>query len=102
MRRWIEQIRKGSIVDLIILDTPPALAVSDSVVLAASLKARVVMIVQANRTRQTVARRTKERFEQVGADIAGVVLNGTNPREEDYYGYDYSYYYTRPEEADSV
>jgi len=41
------------------------------------------------------ALKAKERFEQLGLDIKGIILNRLNPRDETYeYTYSYGYYYT--------
>src|SRR5690606_27763475 len=91
--------RESKQFDVIIFDTPPTLAMSDATVLAVSVEANVVMVVEANKTRRPAAEKAKERFEQVGAKIVGVILNNANMREESYYGYGYSgYYYQQPEQ----
>lgn len=94
MRHWMQEFRNASDIDVIIFDTPPALAVSDSTILAASLNTKVILVIQASTTRRGVAAKAKERFENVNADIIGAVLNNADLREEDYYGYNYSYYYS--------
>ncbi len=97
MQAWVEAFRKSTMVDLIIFDMPPALVVSDASLLAASVKANVLMVIDAPRTRRAAALKTKEQFEQVGAPVRGIVLNRVHPRDEDYgYGYGYAYY-TTPE-----
>ncbi len=98
MQRWVEALRASSQVDMVIIDTPPAMVVADASLLAASVKATVVMVVDAVKTRRIAALKTKEQFEQLGVHIKGVVLNRVHPRDEDYgYGYGYAYYYTTPE-----
>lgn len=97
MRRWMEQFRNSPHLDIIVFDSPPVLAVSDSAVLAASLEAKVVLITHAGQTRRSMAIKAKERFTNVKVDIVGAVLNGADLRDEDYYGYNYSYYYTNNE-----
>jgi capsular exopolysaccharide synthesis family protein len=94
MKRWMEEFRNSPHLDVIIFDSPPVLAVSDSAVLAASLEARVLLVIQAGQTRRNVAIKAKERFNQVNVDIVGLVLNNADLRDEDYYGYNYGYYYT--------
>jgi capsular exopolysaccharide synthesis family protein len=96
MKRWMAALRNAPQLDVIVFDSPPVLAVSDSSVLAAAMGAKVVLVIQANHTRRNVAIKAKERFEQVGAEIVGVVVNNANLRDEDYYGYNYSYYYNTP------
>jgi non-specific protein-tyrosine kinase len=99
MKRWMGSFRNAPQLDVIIFDTPPVLAVSDSSVLAAAMDAKVVLVVQANHTRRNVAIKAKERFEQVGVEVVGVVINNANLRDEDYYGYNYGYYYDTPNQA---
>lgn len=94
MQRWIDEFINAPNVDVVIFDTPPVLALSDSAVLAAAINAGVLLVVQAGQTRRAVVTKAKERFENVGVDILGVVLNSVNMRDEDYYGYGYGYYYT--------
>lgn len=94
MKQWLKEFREKLQMEVIIFDTPPTLAVSDASVLAASLDAKVLLVIQSGRTRRGVANKAKERFENVNADIIGTVLNNVNLREENYYGYNYSYYYT--------
>jgi len=94
MKYWMQQFRKSKDIDVIIFDTPPVLAVPDSTELAASLKMNVLLVAHAGQTRRGVAQKAKSRFDTVKGDIIGVVLNQANLREENYYGYNYSYYYT--------
>ncbi len=94
MKYWMQQFRKSKDIDVIIFDTPPVLAVPDSTELAASLKMNVLLVAHAGQTRRGVAQKAKSRFDTVKGDIIGVVLNRANLREENYYGYNYSYYYT--------
>ena len=54
--------------DVVIFDSPPLLAVTDSVVLGAQV-ARVVLVVQAGRTRRAQLQRAKDMLESVGAHV---------------------------------
>lgn len=94
MQRWIATFRAAPNVDVVILDTPPALAIADSSVLAANIKADVVLVVDRGRTRRGAALKTKEQLVHLGINVKGVIVNRVNPREESEYGYDYGYYYT--------
>jgi polysaccharide biosynthesis transport protein len=97
MKRWMSIINNGINFDVILIDTPPSLGFPDAAVLSASLEAKVLLVIEASQTRQESAIRMMQRFEQVNADIIGVILNQANPREESYYGYDYYYNYYRTE-----
>jgi Mrp family chromosome partitioning ATPase len=68
--------------------------VSDTVVLATTIQSDVLLVLRANRTKRAAALKARERFASVGVTIAGVVLNGTRQRDENYYGY-YKYYYAQ-------
>lgn len=76
--------------DVIILDTPPALTVSDSAVLATTIHANAVVVLQTGRTRRGAAIRTIQQMEELLVPVAGVILNRLNPKDADA-GYD-SYY----------
>ncbi len=60
--------------DLILLDSPPALAVNDSPLLASAVE-NIIFVVAAGDVNVEQARRAKERLEQSGTPIIGVVLN---------------------------
>ena len=93
MQRWVETFRASSDIDVVIFDSPPALVIADSSVLAANIKADVVMVVDRGHTRRSAALKVKEQFSRLGINVKGVVVNRVNPREEEEYGYNYSYYY---------
>lgn len=98
MQRWIDAFYATTNVDVIIFDTPPCLMVADSPVLAATVKADVILVLDCGHTRRAGAVRAKEQFARVGVTIRGVVVNRINPRDEAYdYGYGYGYYYAMPE-----
>jgi polysaccharide biosynthesis transport protein len=83
--------------DVIIYDTPPALSFSDSVVLASTVSAPVMIVTEARRTRRSAAAQVVQKFLALEIPVAGVVLNRLNPNDVDpgdnyyYYGY-YGYY----------
>jgi non-specific protein-tyrosine kinase len=95
MQLWAGVLRNSPDFDVVLMDTPPCLLLSDSVVLAASTNADVLLILAAGRTRRNSALKAKEQFDQTGSTIKGVILNKVNPREEPYYGYGYYTYYHR-------
>ncbi|HEY4688622.1 MAG TPA: polysaccharide biosynthesis tyrosine autokinase [Anaerolineae bacterium] len=64
----------GEIADIILIDSPPALALADTVVLS-KLVDGVVLVFEAGRSRRDEARRTVLSLQQVGASLLGVVLN---------------------------
>lgn len=80
--------------DLVIVDSPPVLAVTDAVVLAPLCDAAVV-VVAANKTSPRGVRTTITTLENLGIHIAGVVFNQYDLRRSaaGYYGYQYGYAY---------
>lgn len=77
--------------DVVIFDTPPALAVSDAAALANKVDG-ILLVVEAGKTRREAAVRAKEALEQVGGKILGVVLTKI-PAKRRGYGHYYYYYY---------
>jgi succinoglycan biosynthesis transport protein ExoP len=82
----------------IVIDTPPVGSFTDGV-LASTLVDGVLLVVHSGKTSRSVARRTKQLLQDVGAKVFGVILNNVNLREHDYYYYRgyYSQYYSSPE-----
>lgn len=74
--------------DLILIDSPPVMAVTDAQVIAASVDG-VVFIVKSGTTKREVLRKAKGRLEHVKAHILGVVLNDHKHHQQDYYEYSY-------------
>jgi capsular exopolysaccharide synthesis family protein len=73
------------LVDVIILDCTPVLAVTDAVVLSTQVDG-VVLVAQAGRTGRAVASEARQRLEQVGANVIGCVLNNVAGGSGPYYG----------------
>jgi non-specific protein-tyrosine kinase len=96
MNRWMMAFRQASNVNVIVVDTPPGLMVADSSVLAASVGAEAIFVLDAGRTRRRAALKLKEQFAGLGIPIKGVVVNRVRQRDEADlfgYGYKYGYYY---------
>jgi capsular exopolysaccharide synthesis family protein len=74
---------------VVILDSPPALVVTDAAVLAAQMDG-IVLVVRAGRTHRDGAREVKRLFERIGAPMLGVVINCAS--RGDAYGYPHRYY----------
>ena len=87
LKRFIEEMRRRF--DITIFDTPPLNAATDSVVLGTQVEG-VVLIVRSDVTNRNVASQKLNLFDNVPADIIGVVLNGT---ESDLAHEGYSYYH---------
>ncbi len=74
--------------DVIIVDTPPLLAVSDPGAVAGIVDG-VVLTMRLRRNVKPLAARAKSILESVGANLLGVVINGVS--SEAGYGYNYDY-----------
>lgn len=85
-----------SLFDWIIVDSPPAVPVTDASLLAKHCDG-VLMVVRANATPFDVAQKAREEF---GEDqLLGVVLNGVGPGSMPYTRYYYTYERTNGKEA---
>ncbi len=74
--------------DIVILDSPPIMAVADAVILATIADA-VLMVVRSGKTRRDFAKQAFSALQQVQARVIGVVLNGVMKSKSGYYNYGY-------------
>src|ERR1700675_4932730 len=84
--------RVEALFDWIIIDSPPAVPVSDASVLAKVCDG-VLMVVRSNATPVDMARRARQEFPDEA--LIGVVLNGTNMDAMPYTRYSYDAYQKR-------
>ena len=83
--------------DMVFLDSPPILGVSDASVIASSVDLTIV-VVQHRRFPRAMLKRVKKSLVNIGANIIGCVLNNTDTRHDEYYEYYTSYYqYYQPQ-----
>lgn len=89
--------RQASRYDLVLLDTPPVLAVADGAILAAMTEG-VIFVVRAGSTQREAAQSALEQLNSVGAQVTGAVLNDPDSRVPRYSGYYYyaEYYAKQP------
>jgi non-specific protein-tyrosine kinase len=87
-RRMLEKLLETY--DLIVLDTPPVLTVTDAAILA-TLVDGVVMVTVSGQTRLPSAERAIERFQAVGSHLLGLVVNRLTARSGGYYYHYYHY-----------
>lgn len=80
--------------DVVLIDSPPVLPVTDAMVLSGRVDATVLVALAGVTARQEVTRAT-DLLTQVGAPIVGAVLNGIAQSAE--YGFGYDYYRTTTE-----
>jgi receptor protein-tyrosine kinase len=83
--------------DLVLIDSPPVLPVTDAVILAKDADA-TLLVVAAGQTSQGDLQRSAEKLAQVNARVVGLVLNETS-RQTSGYGYRYGYGGTYMSEA---
>ncbi len=81
--------RVEALFDWIVVDSPPAIPVSDASVLAKACDG-VILVVRSNSTPTDVARKARQEFPE--QSLIGVVLNGTNIDEDSYSRYYYETY----------
>jgi len=86
MREVLDAIRQRF--DVVLIDTPPVLAATDAVLLSTQADATIV-VVRAGATKEGDLEYGLEMLRDVGARIAGVLLNGFDITQA--YGYRYSY-----------
>ena len=80
--------------DVVILDAPPLLPVTDAALLAARADG-MLAIVRHGKTTKDQLQHALERVESVGAKCLGVVINLVPPKRSNRgYGYGYGYTYT--------
>jgi tyrosine-protein kinase Etk/Wzc len=81
--------------DLIIIDTPPILAVTDAAIMGHHVGTSLLVVrFGLNQAREIAL--AKQRFEQNGVQIKGAVFNAVERRSTGYYSYGYYEYGSSP------
>lgn len=83
---FFEQLKQSA--DLVLIDSPPVLAVSDALAIAQLADATIV-IAQAKKTKRRELERTLEALDRVDATIVGAVLNRANRAGRGVYSHGY-------------
>jgi capsular exopolysaccharide synthesis family protein len=98
MRNFLKQMRGQY--DLIILDSPPIIAVTDSEILT-SMVDGTILVVSSENTEIEMMERSVELIRRENTQFLGTVLNNFSYKSG--YGsyYKYYYYYSRPESKSS-
>lgn len=88
--------------DLVLIDSPPILGVSDAAVISSEAD-QTMIVIQHRKLPRNMLMRVKQAVENVGGDIIGVVLNNVDVRSDNQYQYYTSYYtyYSPTEEEDA-
>ncbi|HBM2932595.1 TPA: polysaccharide biosynthesis tyrosine autokinase [Klebsiella michiganensis] len=91
-RRFGELINWASgIYDIVILDTPPILAVTDAAIIGHYVGTTLLIArFEQNTTKEIEV--SFKRFEQSGVMVKGCILNGVMKKASSYYGYGYNHY----------
>jgi capsular exopolysaccharide synthesis family protein len=92
MGQILEKVKEES--DIVLIDTPPALVVTDASVLAPQVDG-VLIVVRPGVTKLAAAKQTVEQLHRVGANIIGVVINNLDlnrSKYAHYYARKYRYY----------
>lgn len=90
MEQRLMQVSRSA--DLVILDSPPLLVVTDASILAKQVDS-TLLVIEAGRTRRQVCLKSKTTLEQIEAKITGAILNRFDPKKDGGYGYGYGYGY---------
>ncbi len=85
--------------DLLVFDTPPALVVTDAVVISTRVDG-VIVVVDSGRTRRGLIKRVLDELKRVRSNTLGFVLNRVKLHEGGYY-YQYYYYYSEDGKRES-
>jgi tyrosine-protein kinase Etk/Wzc len=81
--------------DILLIDTPPVLAVADTAVVAPGA-GTVFLVARSEVSTLAEVQETAKRLSQSGATVRGVIFNGLNINKRRYgYGYGYGYKYSR-------
>jgi polysaccharide biosynthesis transport protein len=87
--------------DLVLIDSPPILGVSDASVLSSEVDLTIIVI-QHRKLPRNMLMRVKQAIENVGGNLLGVVLNNVDVRSDSQYQYYTSYYtYYSPTNMDN-
>lgn len=96
--RMLEVIRHlAETKDILLIDTPPVMAVTDPVILATQMDG-VILVVRPGETQISALIHTTEQLQRVGANILGVVLNDVENASKRYTISYNGYYYGKYDE----
>ncbi len=97
LQAFIQQLKAEF--DLILLDSPPIIAVTDASILA-KLTDAIFLVVRAESTDERILKRSIEQLSQINCNLAGAILNDVNvDRGYGSYYYYYQQYYHYNEES---
>lgn len=79
--------------DMVILDSPPLLAVTDALILAKSVDG-VILVIDPKKTKRGAIQQAIEQLQRLDARLIGIVLNNIKVKRSSYY-YNREYYYSK-------
>jgi capsular exopolysaccharide synthesis family protein len=82
--------RLNEMFDMVIIDAPPLLPVSDAAIMARDVDG-AILVVRHGKTTKDQLRQARQRLAQVDANLFGVAVNMTPRRDRGAYGYGYGY-----------
>jgi capsular exopolysaccharide synthesis family protein len=94
MQQILQELRAQS--DMIILDSPPVLAVADASILGSHCSG-VILVIDAGHARSEASRRALQTLKQTNTKVLGAVLNKLSTRRAS--GYSSYYYYSSKDKA---
>ncbi|PLO27260.1 tyrosine-protein kinase, partial [Klebsiella pneumoniae] len=77
--------------DIVILDTPPILAVTDAAIIG-NYAGTTLLVARFEQNTVKEIDISSKRFEQSGVQVKGCILNGVVKKASSYYGYGYNHY----------
>jgi len=86
--------------DIIILDSPPLIGVSDSLILSKFTSGTLIITKFAKTTYDILSRCIKS-LKDINANLFGIVINAVDQKKSDYYYYS-NYYYQEPEDEHNI
>jgi polysaccharide biosynthesis transport protein len=81
MKEWFTVLQSSNELDMILIDTPPALVVSDSFVLVATIDLPILMVLKAGTTKRKDIQEFCQQLDQLGLSVRGLVLNAVPQRD---------------------
>lgn len=102
MSNILDRLKNES--EIVIVDSPPIIAVTDATVLAPRVDG-VLIVIKPGQTKLETAIQTVQQLRRVGANIVGIVINEVNPRSGRYgyyYRYDQEYYASAEMDGDGL
>lgn len=97
MKDLLEEI--DSMFDVVVLDTPPLVCVTDAAVLSQYVSS-IVLVVRSFSTQREIISRARDIVTETKSKVLGIILNNVDVARTSYHGYSSYYYYGYSEEED--